>query len=82
MPVAVVTGAGSGLGRSIALALLGAGWQVALAGRRADALEPDRAGRAGGRPPRGLGPGRPGRRDLPAVGGGPVRPRPGPLGAT
>ena len=33
MPVAVVTGAGSGLGRSIALALLGAGWQVALAGR-------------------------------------------------
>jgi len=36
--VAVVTGAGSGLGRSIALALLAAGWQVALAGRRADAL--------------------------------------------
>jgi NAD(P)-dependent dehydrogenase (short-subunit alcohol dehydrogenase family) len=36
--VAVVTGAGSGLGRGIALALLGAGWQVALAGRRADAL--------------------------------------------
>jgi len=36
--VAVVTGAGSGLGQSIALALLGAGWQVALAGRRADAL--------------------------------------------
>jgi NAD(P)-dependent dehydrogenase (short-subunit alcohol dehydrogenase family) len=36
--VAVVTGAGSGLGRSIALALLGAGWQVALAGRRAEAL--------------------------------------------
>ena len=39
MPVAVVTGAGSGLGRSIALALLGAGWQVALAGRRAAALD-------------------------------------------
>jgi NAD(P)-dependent dehydrogenase (short-subunit alcohol dehydrogenase family) len=36
--VAVVTGAGSGLGRCIAGALLGAGWQVALAGRRADAL--------------------------------------------
>jgi NAD(P)-dependent dehydrogenase (short-subunit alcohol dehydrogenase family) len=36
--VAVVTGAGSGLGRSISLVLLGAGWQVALAGRRADAL--------------------------------------------
>ena len=38
MGVAVVTGAGSGLGRGIAVALLGAGWQVALAGRRADAL--------------------------------------------
>jgi NAD(P)-dependent dehydrogenase (short-subunit alcohol dehydrogenase family) len=36
--VAVVTGAGSGLGRCIAQALLGEGWQVALAGRRADAL--------------------------------------------
>ena len=34
MGVAVVTGAGSGLGRGIAGALLGAGWQVALAGRR------------------------------------------------
>jgi NAD(P)-dependent dehydrogenase (short-subunit alcohol dehydrogenase family) len=37
--VAVVTGAGSGLGRGIALALLAGGWQVALAGRRAQALE-------------------------------------------
>src|SRR5580700_10028439 len=36
---AVVPGAGSGLGRGIALALLAEGWQVALAGRRADALE-------------------------------------------
>jgi NAD(P)-dependent dehydrogenase (short-subunit alcohol dehydrogenase family) len=36
--VAVVTGASSGLGRGIARALLGAGWQVALAGRRADQL--------------------------------------------
>jgi NAD(P)-dependent dehydrogenase (short-subunit alcohol dehydrogenase family) len=36
--VAVVTGAGSGLGRCIAQALLTAGWQVAVAGRRADAL--------------------------------------------
>jgi NAD(P)-dependent dehydrogenase (short-subunit alcohol dehydrogenase family) len=36
--VAVVTGAGSGLGRSIAQALLAAGWQVAVAGRREDAL--------------------------------------------
>ncbi|HWL83613.1 MAG TPA: SDR family oxidoreductase [Roseomonas sp.] len=37
--IAVVTGAGSGVGRAAALALLGAGWKVALAGRRADALE-------------------------------------------
>jgi NAD(P)-dependent dehydrogenase (short-subunit alcohol dehydrogenase family) len=36
--VAVVTGAGSGLGRGIAQALLAAGWQVAVAGRREDAL--------------------------------------------
>ncbi|MGD0063103.1 MAG: SDR family oxidoreductase [Streptosporangiaceae bacterium] len=38
MGVAVVTGAGSGLGRTIASALLAAGWQVALAGRRPEAL--------------------------------------------
>ena len=38
MKTAVVTGAGSGLGRRIAQALLGAGYQVALAGRREDAL--------------------------------------------
>jgi NAD(P)-dependent dehydrogenase (short-subunit alcohol dehydrogenase family) len=37
--VAIVTGAGSGIGRAVALALAGAGWSVALAGRRADALE-------------------------------------------
>jgi NAD(P)-dependent dehydrogenase (short-subunit alcohol dehydrogenase family) len=36
--VAVVTGAGSGLGRGIARALLAAGWQVAVAGRREQAL--------------------------------------------
>ncbi|MDN3359259.1 SDR family oxidoreductase [Actinomadura sp. DC4] len=36
--VAVVTGAGSGIGRHVARALLGAGYQVALAGRRAEAL--------------------------------------------
>jgi NAD(P)-dependent dehydrogenase (short-subunit alcohol dehydrogenase family) len=36
--VAVVTGAGSGIGRHIARALLHAGYQVALAGRRVDAL--------------------------------------------
>ncbi|MFC3124573.1 SDR family oxidoreductase [Pseudoroseomonas globiformis] len=37
--IAVVTGAGSGVGRAAALALLGAGWSVALAGRREDALQ-------------------------------------------
>jgi NAD(P)-dependent dehydrogenase (short-subunit alcohol dehydrogenase family) len=38
MSVAVVTGAGSGLGRVIARTLLDAGWDVALAGRREQAL--------------------------------------------
>jgi NAD(P)-dependent dehydrogenase (short-subunit alcohol dehydrogenase family) len=37
-PVAVVTGAGSGIGRVVSHALLGAGYRVALAGRRAEAL--------------------------------------------
>jgi NAD(P)-dependent dehydrogenase (short-subunit alcohol dehydrogenase family) len=36
--VAVVTGGGSGLGRVIARTLLGAGWQIAVAGRREQAL--------------------------------------------
>jgi NAD(P)-dependent dehydrogenase (short-subunit alcohol dehydrogenase family) len=37
--VAIVTGASSGIGRAVSVALLKAGWSVALAGRRADALE-------------------------------------------
>ena len=44
--VAVVTGAGSGVGRSAALALLGDGYKVTLVGRRLDALE-ETAGLAG-----------------------------------
>jgi NAD(P)-dependent dehydrogenase (short-subunit alcohol dehydrogenase family) len=39
----VVTGAGSGIGRAVARGLLDAGWRVALAGRRRDALR-DTAG--------------------------------------
>ena len=36
---AIVTGAGSGIGRAVALALLNDGYRVALAGRRRDALD-------------------------------------------
>ncbi|MGW4729697.1 SDR family oxidoreductase [Streptomyces shenzhenensis] len=36
--IAVVTGAGSGIGRAVAVELLRAGWAVALAGRRAERL--------------------------------------------
>jgi NAD(P)-dependent dehydrogenase (short-subunit alcohol dehydrogenase family) len=47
--VAIVTGAGSGIGRACAIALAQAGWAVALAGRRRDGLDETvrRAGVAG-----------------------------------
>ncbi|WP_236240507.1 SDR family oxidoreductase [Streptomyces sp. CC228A] len=45
--IAVVTGAGSGVGRSVAAALAEAGWSVALAGRRKTALA-ETAALAGG----------------------------------
>jgi NAD(P)-dependent dehydrogenase (short-subunit alcohol dehydrogenase family) len=44
---AVVTGAGSGIGRAVARALLDDGYQVALAGRRAEALTETAAGHEG-----------------------------------
>src|SRR4029079_6452865 len=37
--VAIVTGAGSGIGRASAVASLKAGWQVTFAGRRAELLD-------------------------------------------
>ena len=40
--VAIITGAGTGIGKSCALALLKDGWSVALAGRRAELLEKTR----------------------------------------
>lgn len=48
---AVVTGAGSGVGRSVALKLLAEGWNVTLVGRREDALRETAslAGSASGR---------------------------------
>ncbi len=45
--VAVVTGAGSGIGRAVAVALARAGYAVALAGRRQDALEATAAAASG-----------------------------------
>src|ERR1700728_3509124 len=43
-PTAVITGAGSGIGRSSAQALLAAGWRVAVSGRRENALKETVAG--------------------------------------
>ncbi len=53
-PVAVVTGAGSGIGRACALALARHGLAIVLTGRRVAALEETAAGieAAGGAPPR------------------------------
>ncbi|HEX2590804.1 MAG TPA: SDR family oxidoreductase [Rhizomicrobium sp.] len=51
MKVALVTGAGSGIGRAVALALNKEGYTVALAGRRSDALEATAALAAAGTPP-------------------------------
>ncbi|MBN9754886.1 Oxidoreductase, short chain dehydrogenase/reductase family [Pseudonocardia sp. Ae406_Ps2] len=45
--VAVVTGAGSGIGKAVTRGLLDAGWRVALAGRRREALTEVAAGRDG-----------------------------------
>src|SRR2546428_13775777 len=62
---AIVTGAGSGVGRAVGLVLLREGYHVALAGRRKDALE-QVAGEAGpARSPAPVGP--PGRRDPQAI---------------
>ena len=49
--VAIVTGAGSGIGRRVSIALLNEGYSVAIAGRRQSALEETvaEAGEAGAR---------------------------------
>src|SRR6266481_4206581 len=51
--IAVITGAGSGIGRATARVLLEAGWNVVLAGRRRDMLE-ETAAQAQAPPPRTL----------------------------
>jgi NAD(P)-dependent dehydrogenase (short-subunit alcohol dehydrogenase family) len=43
MPVALITGAGAGIGRAVAVALSGAGYRLVLAGRRLEPLEQLRA---------------------------------------
>jgi len=51
--IAVVTGAGSGIGRASSLALLKSGYKVALAGRRKDALD-ETAAMAGNNAPNAM----------------------------
>src|SRR5215510_12093961 len=51
--IAVITGAGSGIGRATAHVLLEEGWNVVLAGRRRDMLE-ETAALANAPPPRTL----------------------------
>ena len=51
--IALVTGAGSGIGKACAQALLKEGWQVVFVGRRAEALQAAIA-EAGDHGPRGL----------------------------
>lgn len=53
--IAIVTGAGSGIGRAVAVELLRTGWSVALAGRREDRLA-GTAAEAGARLPGGGSP--------------------------
>jgi NAD(P)-dependent dehydrogenase (short-subunit alcohol dehydrogenase family) len=48
--VAIITGAGSGIGQATALNLLADGWSVALAGRRKEALEETAGMAKGGKP--------------------------------
>ena len=48
--VAIITGAGSGIGRAAALNLLADGWSVVLAGRRQEALDETAGMATGGKP--------------------------------
>ena len=51
--IAIVTGAGSGIGRAVSVALAGAGYSVVLAGRRQDALAATAATAAAAKGPGG-----------------------------
>jgi NAD(P)-dependent dehydrogenase (short-subunit alcohol dehydrogenase family) len=58
--VAIVTGAGSGIGRAVAIGLVGAGYAVTLAGRRVEKLREtaEACGRMDGAPAAAANPGR------------------------